>query len=177
MLDLQSWYRNQLGGKTFSLFNEEPEVCSLSQTADYYAVNSWSKVLSDVQRCAPVSYSSPAIAWVLYVDIIHACNAPERLGAGTSGITMMPRQDMDGLIGARYFDDCGMEYRLPIGRYIGGAGHELGHAFGLPHPPGCDAGLATCDRDALMWAGYSNYPATYLRTDEKQFLLSTPFFK
>jgi hypothetical protein len=114
---------------------------------------------------------------VLYVDVVHACNAPGRLGAGTKGLTMLPRQDMDGLIGARYFDDCGVEYRLPVTRYIGGAGHELGHGFGLSHPPGCDAGLTTCDYNALMWAGYAAYPYTYLRGDERQILFSSPFIK
>ena len=93
-------------------------------------------------------------------------NAPGRLGAGANGLTMLPRQDMDGLIGAPYFDDCGVQYFQPIDRYIGGAGHELGHALGLPHPPGCDAGLTSCDYAALMWAGYASYPATYFRSDD-----------
>ena len=85
---------------------------------------------------------------------------------------------MDGLIGERYFDDCGGEWFYPPNRYIGGLGHELGHAFGLPHPPGCDAGLPTCDYNALMWCGFwGGYPSTtYLRSDEKQFLLTSPFF-
>jgi len=177
LTDLQSWYRGQLAGKTFSLFSSQPEICRLPRPANYYASDSWSKVLNDVQSCAPVSYGSSVFAWVLYVDVIHACNAPGRLGAGTNGLTMLPRQDMDGLIGARYIDDCGVEYQLPITRYIGGAGHELGHAFGLSHPPGCDQGLPGCDKNALMWAGYSAYPNTYLRADEKQALLASPFIR
>ena len=141
-----------------TLYRVQPEICRLPRPADFYASDSWSKVFSDVQGCAPVTYDSTSFAWVLYVDIAHACNAPGRLGAGTRGVMMMPRQDMDGLIGARYIDDCGVEYRFPPSRYIGGAGHELGHAFGLLHPPGCDAGLQTCDQNALMWAGYFMYP-------------------
>jgi hypothetical protein len=175
MRDLQSWFRGQLSGKTFSLVGPT-ESCRLPRTADYYASDSWSKVLSDVQQCALVSGGAMSFVWVLYVDIVHTCNAPGRLGAGGNGITMMPRQDMDGLIGARYIDDCGIEYRLPPSRYIGGAGHELGHAFGLPHPPGCDDGLPSCDQNALMWAGYSLYPNTYLRPEEKALLLRLSFF-
>jgi Domain of unknown function (DUF5011) len=176
-VNIQSWYKNQLGGKTFSLFHVQPETCQLPQAADYYAVDSWAKVMTDVQTCAPVGYDDPVFVWVLYVDIVHACDAPGRLGAGTSGVTMLPRQDMDGLVGARYFDDCGQEWIYPPDRYIGGLGHELGHAFGLPHPPGCEAGLSTCDYNALMWAGFWQYPNTYLRSEEKQFLQESPFFR
>ena len=32
-----------------------------------------------------------------------------------------------------------------LGRWIGGLAHELGHALGLLHPPGCEEGLASCD--------------------------------
>lgn len=177
MLNLQGWYRDQLGGKTFALATSQPATCRLPRSADYYAIDSWSKVLADVQGCAPVSAGSGDVAWVLYVDVVHACNAPGRLGAGTTGLAMMPRQDMDGLIGARYISDCGEEYRFPISRYIGGAGHELGHALGLPHPPGCNEGLESCDRSALMWAGYASYPTTYLRDDEKLLLRQSAFIR
>src|SRR6266496_2132404 len=71
MLSLQSWYKDQLGGKTFSLFRVQPETCQLPQPAAYYASDSWSKVLNDVQACAPVSYNSSAFVWVLYVDVVH----------------------------------------------------------------------------------------------------------
>ncbi len=175
--DLQSWFASQLGGPTFTVATPQPQLCQLPQDAAFYAVDSWSKVMSDVQGCAPVSWHSQSTTWALYVDIVHACNAPGRLGAGGDGVLMLPRQDMDGLVGARYLDDCGVEYNLPPSRYVGGAGHELGHAFGLPHPPGCEQGAPTCDTNALMWLGYAAYPNTYLRPEEKALLLSTPFFR
>ena len=177
LTDLRACIRTQLTGRTFSLLSAQPQTCRLSRPAEYYASDSWSKVLTDVQSCAPVLYGSSGFAWVLYVDILHACNAPGRLGAGTIGLTMMARQDLDGLIGARVIDDCGMEWRQPIARYIGGAGHELGHALGLDHPPGCDQGRASCDHNALMWSGYANYPNTYLREDDKRRLLASPFIR
>ena len=132
--------------------------------------------MKDVQGCAPVGYRSARFTWVLYADVTHDCKAAGRLGAGTQGVTILPRQDMHGLIGARYFSDCGKEYKLPISRYVGGLAHEMGHAFGLPHPPGCDKGDRRCDKNALMWGGYVVYPRTYLRADEKKRLRRSPFF-
>ena len=71
--------------------------------------------------------------------------------------------------GEYYYCDEG-PYDGPLGRWFGGLAHELGHTFGLPHPPGCDEGQAACDRSALMGDGYSSYPNTYLRDDEKSVL-------
>jgi hypothetical protein len=176
MLSLRAWYQNQLSGKTFTLAQSRPETCILPQQAAYYASDTWTKIFADVKQCAPVTYASSTVTWVIYADVVHACNTPGRLGAGTTGLTMMGRQDLEGLIGAPYVVfDCGEVFSSPIGRYIGGAGHELGHAFRLPHPPGCDAGLPTCDWNALMWTGYAAYPNTYFRADEKAMLAANPF--
>ena len=62
---------------------------------------------------------------------------------------------------------------------IGGLGHELGHALGLPHPPGCDPwDPMTCDdleALSLMHDGYAPYPDTYLLPDDKEILIRSPF--
>ena len=72
---------------------------------------------------------------------------------------------------------CGTPPRAEKG-WIGGLAHELGHAFGLGHPAGCDEGLDHCDYDALMWAGfYYDYPATYLTEEDKRFLQASAFLK
>ncbi len=177
MVSVQAWYRDQLGGRTFALLTSEPEVCKLPRPADYYRSDSWSKIVTDAQGCAPVSARGRDVAWVVYADVVHACNAPGALGRGTPGLTILPRQDMDGLIGAPYFDDCGKPWVQPATRYVGGAGHELGHAFGLHHPPGCDAHLPACDQNALMSVGYAKYPDTHLRAEDKQALLASPFIR
>lgn len=180
MTSLRAWYAGQLGGKTFSLFSTQPETCQLPQPAAYYSVDSWNKLFFDVQSCAPVSgglYASSTTDWVLYADVVHGCNAPGRLGAGMVGLTMLGTEDLQGLIGGRVIDGCGVEFFQPVTRYIGGAGHEIGHTLGLSHPPGCDAGLPTCDFGALMWSGYALYPNTYFRADEKSILLASPFIR
>ena len=107
------------------------------------------------------------------------CGADGHLGAGGPGLTMLPREDLEGLIGNRliYYGLCeGGPWPGPVTRWIGGLGHELGHAFSLPHPPGCDAGTeGVCDRSALLAGGFGDYPDTYLRHDDKEALLRSPF--
>ena len=178
IVDVQSWYRDQLGGLTFYLYNTSPEWCQMSEDSDYYSRgNAWEKVMEGVQHCAPVAWESDFV-WVLYVDVDEACDEPHELGAGGGGITMVPRGDLEGLLSQGeeeyYYCDEG-PYRAPLSRWFGGLAHELAHAVGVPHPPGCDAGLPTCDSPALMWLGYLSYPDTYLRFDEKEILIRSPF--
>ncbi len=188
IVDLQSWYRRELGGRTFSLYNATPEQCQLSEAEDFYGRYSWQKVVDGVQHCAPVRGETSTFAWVVYVDVELPC-APDgssgewgqgydQLGRGGPGLTILPRGDLDGLIGEKliYYGRCGGgPWDGPIRRWIGGLGHELGHVLGLPHPPGCDEGLPTCDHEALMSNGYEAYPNTYLRLDEKEILGRSPF--
>ncbi|HEX8720133.1 MAG TPA: hypothetical protein VF736_05790, partial [Pyrinomonadaceae bacterium] len=58
-------------------------------------------------------------------------------------------------------------------------GHELGHAFNLPHPPGCDQNDATLcgnfPRNSLMYLGYASFPNTYLLAQDKSSLAATGF--
>ena len=98
----------------------------------------------------------------MFADVSSACDDPGRIGAGTAGLAILGEQDLQGLAGApQTTDPCGVESSAPLGRWIGGLGHEFGHDLGLPHPPGCDQGLPTCDSGSLMYLGYLDRPATY----------------
>lgn len=177
-VSLQAWYRDQLGGQVFSLASLSPDECGMLQPSSFYAVDTYSKVFAEARRCGPVTAgSSQNVVWIVYADVVHGCNQPGRIGVGSPGLAVLGREDIQGLAGEPSDGDCGRNPSYPVGRYIGGAGHELGHAFGLPHPPGCDAGSQACDWPALMWAGYASYPNTYLRDDEKQKLRESPFFR
>ena len=177
IVDLQSWYRRELGGLTFSLYEAPPEFCQMSEPADYYGTgNAWAKVEAAVQHSAPVKGGHPDFVWVVYPDVEESCEEDHELGAGGPGLTILHRGDLEGVTnpGPYFYRDEG-PYDGTLGRWIGGLGHELGHAFGLPHPPGCDEGLPTCDDDALIASGYGSYPETYLRADNKEFLIRSRF--
>ena len=182
-VDLQSWYRQQLGGLTFSIYDTMPEQCRMSENADYFDQSPWPKVLEAVQHCAPVRGNTDTFAWVVYADLDELCDQQDSLGhdslgRGGRGLTINHGGSLEGLIGKRltYYTPCGRgPFNGPVTRWIGGSGHELGHVFGLAHPPGCDDGLPSCDSDALMYLGHLIYPNTYLRPDDKQVLWRSPF--
>lgn len=171
--NVQGWYREQLDGATFRIHDSVPEVCALAEPEAWYAAAAWARTLEGVNACAPVEEGSGQFVWVVYTDVDEPCPAPFELGRAWDGLAMLGRWDLLGLTD-RAFVHCGWG-PLPLGRWHGGLAHELAHAFLVPHPPGCDAGLPTCDRDRLMAAGYVAYPDTYLGDDEKAILLGSPF--
>ena len=163
---------------TFSLYDVTPEHCQMDMPADFYVPNSWDKVVEGVQHCAPVEGYTSEFVWVVYADVGSECDDPNSVGRGGPGLTIVGHDDMEGLVGNRlsFYDECGRgPFDGPIRRWIGGMGHELAHALGLPHPLGCEQELPVCDWPALMWDGYGDYPVTYLRTDEKELLMRSPF--
>ena len=51
-----------------------------------------------------------------------------------------------------------------------------GTLWGFPTRLGCDEGLPTCDSRPLMGDGYTDYPDTYLRFDDKEQAIRSRFF-
>ena len=173
---IQDWYAARLGGMTFELRDPVPEHCALAQPADYYArTGGWDRTIADLQHCVPVMFPARLSVWVIYVDTPFDCVASE-LGAGGGGVTIMHGDDLEGLANPQGNTQCGFE--RPQQGYVGGAAHELGHAFGLRHPPGCDEGLPACDHGLLMSHGYAfDYPNTHLTDADIAALKASPFFQ
>lgn len=166
----------------------------MSRPEDFYARgHAWQKVVEGVQHCAPVghwpgeTHDNPGstTTWVIYPHVEEACDeyhqlgdTGHELGRGGWGLTILGRDDVEGLTdpgGEYYF--CGEgPHNNSLTRWMGGLAHELTHALGVTdHPPGCDEGLPSCDYPALMSVGYTAYPDTYLRDDEKAILRGSPF--
>lgn len=183
IVDVQTWYWNQLGGATFDIYSVVPEACRLPNDEAYYAgTDGWKKVLNDVQSCAPVAHGSDVYTWVIYIDVVEVCDGNMDFGRGGNGVAMMSAKDLEGLAGSGVWPACrgdGTVVTIPatLGRWYGGLAHELAHALHVPHPPGCDEGLDSCDESAITWLGFTDYPDTYFREDSKEILLRSPFIK
>ena len=167
--ELQKWYGEQLKGATFRLHNPIVEVVHSSQPANWFYTHpngsnrddwGFNNTLAEAGRLLGARYNDPHFIWVLYSD------GPGNKGRGGSGVTCLPEDDLLGLIGKH------PTQKHPA-RWVYGLGHELGHAFGLPHP----ADIVR-DKDALMWAGfYMEHPEkAYLTESDKAILLHSPFF-
>ena len=168
-VSVQSFFRRELGGTTYRLNNPIVEVVKSDKEAAWFYgqarrgnVDNWGydNTLDEVHRLLGAKHDDPDYVWVIYSD------GPGSSGRGGGGVCIMPENDLLGLTGKRH------NYPDPR-RWIGGFGHEVGHAFGLPHTKDTKK-----HGNSLMWTGfYDGYPdQTYLTEDEKAVLLKNPFF-
>ncbi len=168
--DIQGWYKKQLGGFTFKLNEPIVEIAYSEKNADYFYSNpngedkkawGYNNTYVEAQKVIGAKKGDKNFIWVIYSD------GPGDRGMGGSGVCIMPEDDLLGL--------TGKHVKQPdIKRWIGGLGHEGGHAFGLPHPDDTKK-----DNDAIMWSGIyeGKYPdICYLTPQDKENLSNSAFF-
>ena len=144
VLSLQHFYQQQLGGgRTFSTHAPLVEVHGLNRTSGFYhsltGTNEfYSTVLGDAFAVSGGRFNDPNYRWAYYVDADEACQQ----AVGTAaGVALMPANDLPGLVGDPRVPPCGGGSDRPgYYRWAAGPGHELGHAFRPPRPPGRGGG-------------------------------------
>lgn len=161
---LQTWYAGQLGGR---LFRYTVEHYITPNPAAYYSgsCDQWgyyTRTLEDGFAATGGYFNDPNNRWI-FLNSADLC--PNQGAGGTSGVAVLHGDDVRGLAS-----------NTP-NRYIGGLGHELGHAFNLPHPTGCPQ-TGNCTQP-LMYLGYTIFPANasgpVILTDaDKRTLLESP---
>ncbi|MET7000030.1 PKD domain-containing protein [Chitinophaga defluvii] len=166
--NLHTWYKTQLGNKTFTLNplivdtlrGQHDKVWYNSHNGDFSGSDprfyGYSNTLYEMQALLGNAFNTTRYTYFVYV-------AAPGGGAGATGFCAMGDQDLDGLLGIN-------PENLDPNRWIGGGGHELGHAFGLPHPDNQNP-------QAIMWTGYTIYPNCILQQEDKNILQASPFFK
>jgi hypothetical protein len=182
---LQLWMRDLLPGRlTFSTAAPTVRTLVTPHEASWYRENPagsdpalwfWYNVLADAFALTGGGFFDPDEIWVFYVDADPACG--QAVGAA-AGVALLPANDLRGLAGAPTISTCTHQVEPDQGvcRWVGGLGHELGHAAGLPHPPGCETGDPNCASSSLMWFGYISYPQAILTAEEQATLGGNPFF-
>lgn len=169
---LQAWFPDELNGKTFALnadvvqWYQTPHNTSWYQTNPsnpaFYAGRFWETATADAFALTGGQFFDPDDIWVLYLD---AMPLDGQYIGGTSSVALMAAHDLAGLNG---------DSSEPVSRWVGGTGHEMGHALGLPHPPDSPGGP---DDWSLMYYGYTTFPDTYLRSDDRSTLLNSGYFQ
>jgi predicted Zn-dependent protease len=171
-LSIQAFYSEQLGGAVFATTNPIVQVVYSPNNTKWHADQMWSRAIHTVGA----AFNDPNNIYIIYVDAALSCTENNGIG-GTSGIAVLAVNDLHGLAGEPIEPDCNGYVDLQDqNRWIGGLGHELGHALGLHHPDGCESGAPTCDSDSIMWLGFRDYPDTHFGADALDTLQNSGFF-
>ena len=161
VLSLQTWYKAQMGNKTFTLNPVVVDTLTGLHNSSWYNSDNglplggygpYYNTLYEMHQLLGANYDSTHYTYFVYV----AADFPEVTiprGLAVEGL---------GII-------AGLTSKSP-NFSIGASGHALGHAFGLPEPAGIE------NPDAIMSSGYPHYPNCIFTQAEKDSLNATPFF-
>jgi len=170
---LQRWYAGQIGnGKTFALHNPPVDIIRSNHDEHWFVTNGpsdspslhlWFNSVDE----ASARFYDPTSVYAIYID----ADPQGQATGGAGGVALLPRNDLLGMMGKNTAEPN-------VCRWVGGLGHELGHALGLPHPPECDSHQAPDNSfpcQSLMYFGYGIYPNTYLLDKDIDQLMHSPF--
>jgi len=165
IIDLQGWYKNQMGNaKTFVLNPVVLDTLTGLHNSAWFNVNNGDSLYNNT-----VAYGFYNTKYELkqllgsQFDTVHtvyfvfvAADFPDE--TVPRGVAAEGLQNLEGLASSK------------PNTWRGGAGHALGHAFGLNE-------VAVQNADGIMSGGFPKYPACVLKPWEKDSLNASPFFQ
>jgi hypothetical protein len=167
----RTWYLERLQGLTFRL-DDQVRMLTTPHPAAFYQSNrlemeeSWWVFwngLHDGLQLLDARLDDPETIWVFLLDA--AAPLPDGHGAGAvESAVLLDRGNLRNLIS---------EHPCPS---VGAIAHELGHAFGLPHPPGCDDHPFDPECGSVMGGGFRAFPDTFIRAQDAAQLMGSRFF-
>jgi hypothetical protein len=164
MEDLQGWYKKQMGNnKTFTLNPVIVDTLTGLHNSSWFNQNNGDSLYNN-----SVAYGFYNTKYELkqllgskfdtvhnvYFAFVPASFPDETVPRGVAAEGL---ENLDGLASSYPFS------------WRGGAGHALGHAFGLNE-------VATPNSDGIMSEGFPKYPDCVLKSWEKDTLNASPFF-
>ena len=165
ILNLQNWYKSQLGnGKTFLLNPVVVDTLTGLHNSAWFNIYNGDGISSntlsyayhntkyELRQLLGAKFDTTLYTYFVYVS----ADFPDET---------IPR----GLAAEGSSNLEGLEGNSPD-IFIGGAGHSLGHAFGLPEVP-------VENSDGIMSLGFPKYPHCLLQQSEKDSLNASPFFQ
>jgi hypothetical protein len=161
-LDLQKWYKAQMGGKTFELNPVVVDTITGSHNSTWYTSNNgevsnnspsgFFNTRSDMKELLGSKYDTALYTYLVWTTV------PFPDETIPKGIAVESSTNLDGLVGSG------------PNMWMGAAGHALGHAFGLPE-------VAVENQDGIMSHGWPKYPNCVLKPFEIDSLNNSLFFK
>jgi len=160
-LSLQSWYKSQMGNKTFLLNPVVVDTLTGLHSSSWYNGDNglpvggdgpYYNTLYEMQQLLGAKFNTTNYTYFVFV----AADFPDET---------IPR----GLAVEGLENIVGLTSKSP-NFSLGSSAHALGHAFGLPEPGGVE------NPQAIMSTGYPHYPNCNFTQTEKDSLNATPFF-
>lgn len=186
--DTQLWLADKMpGGTSFRVHDPPVEVFGTTHPADYYAthVNGdnpdyyyWYNAVDDGFAVTGGAFDDPDNLWIYYLQADPAC---DQVVGGIAGVSLLPQNDLRGLVDEPRMPICPEQEVDSFGRcrWVGGMMLLILAALEVPQPAACEDedDSTPCGDEYLTRGGFENYPDAILADNQLDYLEAHPFVR